>query len=603
MNKRNIVGELVAMIVMSAALVACGGNAQDAQSAKAVARMALKQGSVQPAANVQEVGDTLQVHGYFTNYQIVHNANGTTALTNTVDGTSTTYASTLKTIKFADRFVSFDLEGVPGQAYRLYQAAFNRKPDLPGLGFWTMAMQNGALLNDVAAGFTGSSEFQKTYGAVSDSQFVTLLYNNVLHRAPEQAGYDFWVNGIKNGASRESVLVQFSESAENKNNVAMNISNGIVYVPDSSVLKVIPVQASSYLNAKNIALPPQVMPSQHNANPVKFITSTEQITAGYAFGDFFQDGSYSMVGFSNNFVPSTDANYGRTPGHAYFYKKDVNGNWVDHTSDLLADQTGCISPRKVIVADFNGDGVPDVFVACHGTDVYPLPPGYAFGEVPRILLSQSNGTYKNVAAPINCYCHGAAAADVNGNGYSDIVVADAQVRGQPFYLVNNKDGTFTPDYTRMPVSTEPNNLTCNPACNLGIWSVELVDFDNSGKFDLWLGGSDDHSLGGFPSAIYHNPGTNNFRTATATVLPASNIVADDNPLDMIYLNGYIYQMRVDRAYSETSIQKIDYKTLASTNIYQAGKIAGTPYTWFIWMIPYQGNIHSADSSYGVSVQQ
>ncbi|GAC1605450.1 MAG: hypothetical protein NVS3B3_03350 [Aquirhabdus sp.] len=366
----------------------------------------------------------------------------------------------------------------------------------------------------------------------------------------------------------------------------------------------IPVQKSSYLNAKNTGLPSQSLPKSSGANPVKFISPTEMIATGYAMGDFFQDGTASMVGFTNNFVPASDPNYGRTPGHAYFYKKDANGNWIDQTSKLLSDQTGCITPRKVIVADFNGDGVPDIFVACHGTDLYPLPAGYTAGEVPRILLSQPDGTYKNVPAPVSCYCHGAAAADVNGNGFADIVVVDPEINKQPCYLVNNKDGTFKPDYTRMPPSTAP-NTACNPACRLGIYSVELVDFDATGKFDLWLGGVDDKSLGGFASTIFHNPGTNNFATAAATVLPSATApsAADNNPLDLVYTNGNIYLMRVNSGYTETSIQKINYKTLSSTMIYQHGPYAGSTYSWLTWMLPYQSNIIGADSSYGVSIPQ
>lgn len=364
----------------------------------------------------------------------------------------------------------------------------------------------------------------------------------------------------------------------------------------------IAVQKSSYLNAKNTGLPAQTLPATHGVNPVQFIAPTEVITAGYAFGDFFQDGSYSMVAFSNNFVPNSDPNYGRTPGHAYFYKKDATGKWVDHTSELLADQTGCISPRKVIVADFNGDGVPDVFVACHGTDLYPLPAGYTSGETPRILLSQPDGTYKNVAAGINCYCHGAAAAEMRGDGYADIVVADPVVHGQPFYLVNNRDGTFTPDYGRMPPATAP-NTACAPSCNLGVWSVELVDIDGTGHFDLWLGGSDDHTLGGFASSLFRNPGSGDFSSTAAEVLPASDIAADDNSLDMIFENGNIYLLRVDTTYSQSSIQKINLTTMASSTIYQAGAFTNNSTPFFIWMIPYQGNLVSEDSSYGVSVPQ
>lgn len=366
----------------------------------------------------------------------------------------------------------------------------------------------------------------------------------------------------------------------------------------------IPVQRSSYLNAKNTGLPPQNLPQSGGPNPVKFIAPNENISAGYAFADFFQDGTYSMVAFSNNAVPATDKDYGRTPGHAYFYKKDANGNWVDHTSELLSDQTGCISPRKVIVADFNGDGVPDVFVACHGTDLFPLPAGYTAGEVPRILLSQPGGKYKNVAAPISCYCHGASAADVNGNGYADIVVVDPAINKQPFYLVNNKDGTFTPDYTRMPTATAANTV-CNPSCSLEIYSVELIDFDKTGKFDLWLGGVDDHTIAGFASSIFHNPGNNNFSTASATVLPPANapLTADNHPLDIVYANGAIYLMRVNGAYTETSIQKIGYPALASSMIYSNASAYPNGRPWFEWMLPYQSKIVSGNAVYNVSVPQ
>jgi len=64
----------------------------------------------------------------------------------------------------------------------------------------------------------------------TDTTFVTLLYQHVLGRTPDQGGYDFWLNDLQ-VETRAQVLAHFSESAENIANVAGVISNGIIYQP------------------------------------------------------------------------------------------------------------------------------------------------------------------------------------------------------------------------------------------------------------------------------------------------------------------------------------------------------------------------------------
>ena len=54
-----------------------------------------------------------------------------------------------------------------GEAYRLYQAAFNRTPDTPGLRGWVTNLDNGMSLNAVAQGFVGSAEFANAYAGLS----------------------------------------------------------------------------------------------------------------------------------------------------------------------------------------------------------------------------------------------------------------------------------------------------------------------------------------------------------------------------------------------------------------------------------------------------
>jgi Ca2+-binding RTX toxin-like protein len=162
-------------------------------------------------------------------FAAVPGADGTFSL---AKGAGTDTLAGVERVLFADGAVALDIDGVAGQAYRIYQAAFDRKPDLAGLGYWIANMDNGMSLTAVADGFMHSPEFAGLYGAApSAEQFVTRLYNNVLHRAPEQAGFDYWVGVIGGGFPRAEVLAQFAESAENLAQLAGVIHNGIDYIP------------------------------------------------------------------------------------------------------------------------------------------------------------------------------------------------------------------------------------------------------------------------------------------------------------------------------------------------------------------------------------
>lgn len=126
------------------------------------------------------------------------------------------------------------LDPVAAQAYRLYQAAFGRQPDEGGLGFWLAQLDKGMGMATVAQAFLASAESLALYGAnPSNQQLVTTIYQNVLHRAPDQAGLDFWVKAMDAGFARDQVLLGFSESKENQDQVAAIIAHGVPYQPFS----------------------------------------------------------------------------------------------------------------------------------------------------------------------------------------------------------------------------------------------------------------------------------------------------------------------------------------------------------------------------------
>lgn len=132
-------------------------------------------------------------------------------------------------LQFTDKTLALDINDTAGQAYRIYQAAFNRTPDNGGLKYWIGIMDSGVPLTTVSSGFIGSAEFQKLYGTNPTNElFVTKLYDNVLHRAPDAGGYKYWVDLLNSGTiDKTSTLVNFSESNENQAGVIGVIQNGI----------------------------------------------------------------------------------------------------------------------------------------------------------------------------------------------------------------------------------------------------------------------------------------------------------------------------------------------------------------------------------------
>ncbi len=124
----------------------------------------------------------------------------------------------------------WDQDGMTASIARLYQATLDRRPDSNGLGNWRAEMAAGKSLLDIVPGFLNSREFTSIYGTTTNTQFVTLLYNNVLDRAPDTAGLNDWVGQLNSGAlSRAQVVLGFSESLEFRLGTMSWIEGGVVF--------------------------------------------------------------------------------------------------------------------------------------------------------------------------------------------------------------------------------------------------------------------------------------------------------------------------------------------------------------------------------------
>ena len=80
---------------------------------------------------------------------------------------------------------------------RLYQAFFNRAPDLAGARYWLAVRRTNFNELDIAEFMSQGAEFKNLYDGTTDEVFVERVYTNVLGREFDQAGYIYWLDILK----------------------------------------------------------------------------------------------------------------------------------------------------------------------------------------------------------------------------------------------------------------------------------------------------------------------------------------------------------------------------------------------------------------------
>ena len=142
----------------------------------------------------------------------------------------------IERIKMFDGTLALDIDSgdTAGQAYRLYQAAFARTPDMPGVAYHMNDMEsNGLSIQQIASNFMASPEFKSMYGEnPTDDEYINALYQNVLGRGAGVEEVAYYQERFDNGTwDRPQVMINFAESPENVSLVGPDIANGI-WLPD-----------------------------------------------------------------------------------------------------------------------------------------------------------------------------------------------------------------------------------------------------------------------------------------------------------------------------------------------------------------------------------
>lgn len=117
----------------------------------------------------------------------------------------------------ADVLAASDYLASDADVLRIYHALLARTPDIDGTKYWLAQTRAGTNLDGIAWGFSQSAEFTQKYGALTDEQFVTQVYTNVLGRPADAAGREYWLGEVRSGKlTKHGVVRWMAESAEFK---------------------------------------------------------------------------------------------------------------------------------------------------------------------------------------------------------------------------------------------------------------------------------------------------------------------------------------------------------------------------------------------------
>jgi len=95
---------------------------------------------------------------------------------------------------------------------KLFVSILNRVPDSEGLDYWMNAAMS---MMEIAKSFFEQPEAQDLYPSdLSNSDFITSVYQNIFNRDPDSAGLDYWKQQLDDALiSRDAFIITIMDSA------------------------------------------------------------------------------------------------------------------------------------------------------------------------------------------------------------------------------------------------------------------------------------------------------------------------------------------------------------------------------------------------------
>jgi len=291
--------------------------------------------------------------------------------------------------------------------------------------------------------------------------------------------------------------------------------------------------------------------------PAHSYSSGEGLTFSIAAGDLNGDGKLDLVVGSSS--SGSDGAVSVLLG---------NGDGSFQSAQFYDSGGGCCGPYgengpSVVVADVNGDGKPDVLASNAGLSGHHGAIG--------VLLGHGDGTFQDVQT----YDSGGfvttsiAAADVNGDGKLDVVVANGY-RGNAGVLIGNGDGTFRKVHNYDLGGQNPT-------------SIAAGDVNRDGKVDLLVANQSGPGVGPGVVAVLLGNGDGTFQAVqnynSGGNLATSLALADvngDGKRDIVVAN---YIIRKGNGNVGVLLGKALYNTQTNLSSSQNPSTFGQPVTF------------------------
>jgi hypothetical protein len=158
------------------------------------------------------------------------------------------------------------------------------------------------------------------------------------------------------------------------------------------------------------------------------------------------------------------------------YLGNANGTYTLVTT-ISVQQAPTSHP--IAVADFNGDGIPDLAVPLYGSNDIAILLGKGNGKFADPIMASVPGFPVDVTQLV--------VADFNGDGIPDLAVIDSD-NSNVDILLGNGDGTFTAETTNPPISGIPSQFATGDFNGDG--KTDLAVAQNAGTIAILLGNGD-----------------------------------------------------------------------------------------------------------------
>lgn len=252
----------------------------------------------------------------------------------------------------------------------LYVAYYNRAPDKEGVEYWQgQAAANGdaAALFAISKAFAANPQYAIDYPAsMSRSEFITQIYSNILRRAPETEGLNYWVTQLTNGLPESEFIVTYVNAVLSYDGTdAGGISSQSLFVNKVSVSKYFYQTLGTHSNGatgsaaylKGIEVLTNVTEDSATVDSAKtivndYLTSaaTQSATPLSTTTPLISNSSISAAGFSKRITGDifgvTIIGTSSTADSKMIHAANIMAEYLDNNEDGAADNELIITQMK-----------------------------------------------------------------------------------------------------------------------------------------------------------------------------------------------------------------------------------------------------------------